>query len=469
MHSTPRRFVSTLVCATLACATLTLTAGPAGAAMTGGAPSDLSVSLLSPHAGNTTGANITYMSDSGWSSTNVVLTMPGWIALNPFVSTGSAPCPTSITTTAKPASGTAKSVFSECTWTQSSSGAVFSVVVTSSSGLDGPVSIGLSQGMLKNPVAPAEYAVRLSEQSDAGWVTLSNWTSIDVPSSFTLTPSTFTAGALTAATATYVSASGWANTNVILTLPGWSAQNTFSNTGSAPCPSSITVSATPKNATVSQCSWTQTSGSAIFSAIVSAPNEGLAGPVTIQFGEGTLRNPIVPAQYMARVSEQPSAGWVSMNWWVQIGVPANLKAALRSYDQGATTGADITYDSASSWAGTNVTVVFPGFTALKTFESTGSKPCPSTVRVIATPLTATTAQCSWTQGTNPQLSFVLNSPGYGLHGAVRILLGNGLLGNPENAGPAAIRLAEQSGAGWVGLETTDDSTPSKFQPGNRRR
>ena len=459
MHSTPRRFVSTLVCATLACATLTLTAGPAGAAMTGGAPSDLSVSLLSPHAGNTTGANITYTSDSGWSSTNVVLTMPGWTALNPFVSTGSAPCPTSITTTAKPASGTAKSVFSECTWTQSSSGAVFSVVVTSSSGLDGPVSIGLSQGMLKNPVAPAEYAVRLSEQSDAGWVTLSNWTSIDVPSSFTLTPSTFTAGALTAATATYVSASGWANTNVILTLPGWSAQNTFSNTGSAPCPSSITVSATPKNATVSQCSWTQTSGSAIFSAIVSAPNEGLAGPVTIQFGEGTLRNPIVPAQHMARLSEQSSAGWVSMNWWVNIGVPANLTAALRSYDQGATTGADITYDSASSWVGTNVTLVFPGFTALKTFESTGSKPCPSTVRVIATPSTATTSQCSWTEGTNPQLSFVLNSPGYGLQGAVRVVLANGLLGNPDNAGPAAIRLVEQSGAGWVGLETTVTLNP----------
>ena len=459
MHSTPRRFVSTLVCATLACATLTLTAGPAGAAMTGGAPSDLSVSLLSPHAGNTTGANITYTSDSGWSSTNVVLTMPGWTALNPFVSTGSAPCPTSITTTAKPASGTAKSVFSECTWTQSSSGAVFSVVVTSSSGLDGPVSIGLSQGMLKNPVAPAEYAVRLSEQSDAGWVTLSNWTSIDVPSTFTLTPSTFTAGALTAATATYVSASGWANTNVILTLPGWSAQNTFSNTGSAPCPSSITVSATPKNATVSQCSWTQTSGSAIFSAIVSAPNEGLAGPVTIQFGEGTLRNPIVPAQHMARLSEQSSAGWVSMNWWVNIGVPANLTAALRSYDQGATTGADITYDSASSWVGTNVTLVFPGFTALKTFESTGSKPCPSTVRVIATPSTATTSQCSWAEGTNPQLSFVLNSPGYGLQGAVRVVLANGLLGNPDNAGPAAIRLVEQSGAGWVGLETTVTLNP----------
>jgi len=35
-----------------------------------------------------------------------------------------------------------------------------------------------------------------------------------------------------------------------------------------------------------------------------------------------------------------------MNWWVNIGIPANLKAALRSNEQGATTDADITYDSA---------------------------------------------------------------------------------------------------------------------------
>ena len=459
MSRFPHRSVSALLSAALACGALALAAGPAGAAATGGAPSDLSVSLLSPHAGNTTGATITYTSYSGWSSTNIVLTMPGWTALNPFASTGSAPCPASISTTAKPASGNSKPLISECTWTQSSSGAVFSAVVTSTSGLEGPVSIGLSQGMLKNPVAPAEYAVRLSEQSNAGWVTLSNWTSIDVPTTFTLDPDSHIAGAVTSATATYVSASGWANTNVILTLPGWVAQSTFSSTGSAPCPSSITVSATPKNATVSQCSWTQTSGSAIFSASVSAPNEGLAGPVSIQFGEGTLQNPLVPAQYMARLSEQSSAGWVSMNWWVNIGVPANLKAVLRSFDQGATTGADITYDSASSWSGTNVTLVFPGFTALKTFESTGSKPCPSTVRVVATPSTATTSQCSWTEGTNPQLSFVLNSPGYGLQGAVRVVLANGLLTNPDNSGPAAIRLVEQSEAGWVGLETTVTLNP----------
>ena len=81
------------------------------------------------------------------------------------------------------------------------------------------------------------------------------------------------------------------------------------------------------------------------------------------------------------------------------------------------------------------------------------------MRVIATPSTATTAQCSWTAGVNPQLSFVLNSPGYGLQGAVRVVLGNGILGNPDNAGPAAIRLVEQSGAGWVGLETTVTLNP----------
>jgi hypothetical protein len=82
------------------------------------------------------------------------------------------------------------------------------------------------------------------------------------------------------------------------------------------------------------------------------------------------------------------------------------------------------------------------------------------VRVVATPSSATTSQCSWTAGRNPQLSFVLNSPGYGLQGAVRVVLATGLLGNPDNAGPAAIRLAEQSGAGWVGLGTTVTLNPS---------
>ena len=66
----------------------------------------------------------------------------------------------------------------------------------------------------------------------------------------------------------------------------------------------------------------------------------------------------------------------------------------------------------------------------------------------------TTAQCSSTQSANPQMSFVLNSPGYGFQGAVRVFLANGLLVNPDISGPAAIRPVEQSGAGWVGLETT---------------
>jgi hypothetical protein len=455
-----RRILSAVLSTAIACGGLAIAAGPAGAAATVGSPSDLSVTLLSPQASDTTGADITYTSDSGWSSTNVVLTLPGWTALNPFASTGSAPCPASISLSAKPASGSAKASFSECTWTQSSSGAVLSVVVNSSSGLAGPVSIGLSQGMLKNPVAPAEYAVRLSEQSDAGWVTLSEWAFVDVPSVFTFDTTTHIAGALTSATASYVSASGWASTNVVLTLPGWIAQNTFSSTGNAPCPTSITVSATPRTATVSQCSWTQEGGSALFTAVVNSPTIGLFGPVTIEFGEGTLRNPLVPAQYVARLAEQSPAGWDSGDSVVDIGLPHDLRAALRSYDQGATTGADITYDSASSWAGTNVTLVFPGFTAFKTFESTGSRPCPSTVRVVATPSSATTSQCSWTAGRNPQLSFVLNSPGYGLQGAVRVVLATGLLGNPDNAGPAAIRLAEQSGAGWVGLGTTVTLNPS---------
>ena len=66
----------------------------------------------------------------------------------------------------------------------------------------------------------------------------------------------------------------------------------------------------------------------------------------------------------------------------------------------------------------------------------------------------TTAQCSSTQGANPQMTLVLNSRGYDFQGAVRVILANGLIGNADNPGPAAIRLGEQSGAGWVGFETT---------------
>ena len=93
-------------------------------------------------------------------------------------------------------------------------------------------------------------------------------------------------------------------------------------------------------------------------------------------------------------------------------------------------------------------------TALKTFTSTGSKACPAVVKVVATPTSATTTECSWTQGNaGATLSFVLNSPGYGLQGPVRMTLAKGLLTNPDVSGPAEIRLTEQSGAGWVGLST----------------
>ena len=89
MHSNRRRQLSVFAAALIACASLIGAAGSANAATTPETPSDLSVSLLSPHAGNTTGANLTYTSVSGWRNTNVVVTLPGWTALNPFASTGS--------------------------------------------------------------------------------------------------------------------------------------------------------------------------------------------------------------------------------------------------------------------------------------------------------------------------------------------------------------------------------------------
>jgi hypothetical protein len=222
------------------------------------------------------------------------------------------------------------------------------------------------------------------------------------------------------------------------------------------------VTATPATATVSQCSWTQSNGSAVFTATINAPNTGLAGTVTIDFASATLQNPAAPAQYMARLTEQSSAGWVSMNWWVNVGVPVDLKASLTSYEPSAATGAVITYDSGSSWGATNVSVLFPGWTALKPFTSTGSKACPAVVKVVASPTSATTSECSWTQGNaGATLSFVLNSPGYGLQGPVRMTLAKGLLTNPDASGPAEIRLTEQSGAGWVGLPTQVTLTASQ--------
>lgn len=434
-------------------ATVMLASSPARATEADVTPSDLSFSVTSPHAGNSTGATVTYNSVSGWRGTNVVLTLPGWTALNPIANTGPRPCPDSISVTAKPA-GVGRVSFSQCTWTQTDGSALFSVVVNSASGLDGPVTIGFTPGMLQNPVSAASYSVRLSEQSNAGWVTLTQWTPIDVPSDFTFTLKSPAPGILTPATAAYTSASGWADTNVVLTLPGFIAQNTFPSTGGAACPASIAVSATPSTATISQCSWQQVNGSAILSFVIDAPNTGLAGTVNMSFSSGMLRNPLAPAQYTTRLAEQSSAGWVSMEWWVNVGVPVELKATLNSYDPGSTTGAVITYNSGSNWVDTNVSVTFPGWTALRPFASTRSKPCPTTVKVTATPPSAVTNQCTWTMGSaGATLSFVLSSPQYGLQGPVRIAVAQGLLRNPESASPTSIRLAEQSGAGWVGLTT----------------
>ena len=143
-----------------------------------------------------------------------------------------------------------------------------------------------------------------------------------------------------------------------------------------------------------------------------------------------------------------------MNWWVNVGVPVDLQASLSSYVTGESAGAVITYDSGSEWVATNVVILFPGWTALKPFASTGAKACPAVVKVVANPASATTSECSWTQGrAGATLSYVLNSPGYGLQGPVRTTMAKGLLGNPDTAGPAAIRLTEQSGAGWVALST----------------
>ena len=122
MHPIHRRHLSAFAVAVIACASLIGAAGSANAATSAETPSDLSVSLLSPHTGATTGANITYTSVSGWRNTNVVVTLPGWTALNPFATTGSAACPASITVSAKSAGG-AKPTSSECTWTQASGSA----------------------------------------------------------------------------------------------------------------------------------------------------------------------------------------------------------------------------------------------------------------------------------------------------------------------------------------------------------
>lgn len=456
---TVRAVTVAVVTTTLLVPTLT----PAGAQEMGSIPTDLAFSSLTPQAGNPTGVAFTYTSVSQWRSTNVELTMPSWSALLPFTSTGTGSCPTNVTVSAKARAGGGPVTFSQCSLVQEAGAAKFSVVVNSPKGLDGPVSVALPMGMLRNPIAPGSYAVRLAEQSNAGWVGLSQWVPVGVPSDFTLDLADPEPGDLTSATATYTSASSWGQTNITLALPGFSAQNTFSSTGQAGCPAGITVTGTPATATVTECSWTQIYNSnsgttlnntAVFSAVINSPNLGLTGPITIAFADGMLRNPPGAGQYVTRLSEQANAGAVSMNWWVGVGVPTNLSATINSSTFGATTGAVITYDSASDWANTNVVVTFPGWTVLKPVANTGQRPCPSAVRVTATPRTTTIAQCSLTQqGAGATVSLVLRSPGVGLQGQVRIALADGLLRNPSSGAVASIRLAEQSGAGWVGLST----------------
>jgi len=179
-----------------------------------------------------------------------------------------------------------------------------------------------------------------------------------------------------------------------------------------------------------------------------------SGPVTIAFANGMLRNPPAPAQVVARLTEQSNAGSVSLEGSVNVGVPVNLQATVGSAAFGGTTGAVVTYDSASDWANTNLTVTFPRWTVLEGFPSTGQRPCPPSVRVTGTPASATATMCWWTQeGAGATLSLVIRSPGVGLRGPVRIALADGLLRIPGAGSAATVRIAEQSGAGWVGLST----------------
>lgn len=53
-----------------------------------------------------------------------------------------------------------------------------------------------------------------------------------------------------------------------------------------------------------------TSGSGLFSTTINAPDTGLAGTVTVDSAPGILQNPAPPAQYLAPLTEQSSAGWV---------------------------------------------------------------------------------------------------------------------------------------------------------------
>lgn len=428
--------------------------GLVGAPVAHAAPSNMSVQLTYPWAGTATGAVVSYLSTSTWAKTNVSVTFPGWRALGTFTSTGAAGCPAPIVVTASrrgAAANQAASV-SQCSWSQDSTGALLSLVVESSTGLDGLVQITLPLGTLGNPPTPSVYAVRVTEQSNAGWATVSAPVAVSTPSAFQATFTNAIPAAPAGVTLRYTSASGWSNTNVSFTMPGWTANNTFVNTGSAPCPSAIVVTALPATSSFSQCSWSQDSTGAVFSVVVSSPGVGLNGPVWVVLPRGSLTNPTFAGTYQVRVTEQSSAGFVTLDDDVPIGVPSDLSVSLASRVSGSAAGAaNIGVTTWSTWASTNLVYTFPGFVARKAFKNTGAAPCPSTVRIVGTPSVVTTSNCSWTQeSSGATLSVTLDAPGYGLQGPVNVTLSPGLLINPSTAGLVHIRLAQQSGAGWTG-------------------
>ena len=57
------------------------------------------------------------------------------------------------------------------------------------------------------------------------------------------------------------------------------------------------------------------------------------------------------------------------------------------------------------------------------------------------------------------VEFIRNAPVQGI--SKQVALSTGLLCTPENAAPAAIRLVEQSGAGWVDLAIVVDQSMLK--------
>lgn len=428
--------------------------GVIAAPATQAAPSNLSVQMAYPWAGTTSGAVVSYLSTSSWAKTNVSVTFPGWTALGTFANTGASGCPAPIVVTAsrRGAPANQPASVSECSWSQDSTGALLSLVVESATGLDGLVQITLPPGSLRNPPAPSVYSVRVAEQSNGGWGTLSAPVPISTPSGFAATLTNAIPAAPAGVTLAYTSASGWADTNISFTMPGWTANSTFASTGTAPCPSAIQVTALPSTATFSQCTWSQDSTGAVFSVVVSSPVVGLNGPVTVVLPRGAVTNPALAGTYQVRVTEQSSAGFVSLSDEVAVGVPSNLTVSLGSRMSGQPAGATtVGVTTWSTWASTNLVFTFPGFVARKGFSNTGSGPCPERVRIVATPSLVTTSNCSWTQeSAGAVLAVTLDAPGYGLQGPVTVELSPGMLVNPTRTGLVNIRLAQQSAAGWTG-------------------